>query len=337
MHQSKENRIGAFAAARGAPRGPVRLKGDASVRAFYRVFLPAGSAVAMTRDEPIPEEDRVFIEIRDRLAACGVPVPEIYDWDRENGIVLMEDFGDVTLEERLAAAGREERRRLYRLAVDELLKIQILGTAIRGDSVALRRAFDEEKLVEELDYFLLHAVEGHYGAAPSPGEREEIRSGFVELSRRIASLPRVLNHRDYHSRNLMVVGGRLGIVDFQDARMGPCQYDLASLLRDSYSVLDPAFRREMAEYYIDASIGLGMEWRDRAEFMERLDLVALQRNLKACGTFCAMAVIRGNRRYIPCLDPTFAYVRENAPRFPFMDGCMRALARHVPPLRGGGV
>lgn len=336
MPQSKENRVEAFLRSRGAGGAPARLRGDASTRSFYRVALRAGTAVLMTRDEPGPEEDRIFVEVRDHLAACGVGVPEIYDWDRENGIVLMEDFGDLTLEEHLASADGDERRRLYRLAVEELLLIQISGTCLRRDCVAFHRAFDEEKLSRELDFFLRHTVEGLYRAALSGGEREEIGAGFAALSARLAAMPRVLNHRDYHSRNLMVAGERLGVVDFQDARMGPCQYDLASLLRDSYAVLDPAFRLEMAGYYLDASRDRGMEWRDRREFMERLDLACLQRNLKACGTFGYMAVARGDRRYLASLEPTFAYVREVAPRFPFMDGCMRVLSRRVPPLGRGG-
>lgn len=334
MPPSKENRIEAFLQSRGARGAPVRLAGDASARSFYRVALGAGTAVLMTRDEPAPEEDRLYIEVRDHLAACGVSIPGLYDWDRERGIVLMEDFGDLTLEERLRSADAGERRRLYRLAVDAMLSIQISGTCSPRDCIAFHRAFDEAKLMDELDFFLRHAVEGLFGASPSSGEREEIRAGFAELCRRLAAMPRVLNHRDYHSRNLMVTGDRLGIVDFQDARMGPCQYDLASLLRDSYTVLDEPFRAEMAAYYLDASRDRGMEWRDRDEFAERLDLAGLQRNLKACGTFGYMSVVRGSRRYLGAIGPTLAYVREVAPRFAFLNGCIGALGRLVPQLRG---
>ncbi len=336
MRQSKENRVEGFLRARGLCGAPARLAGDASTRSFYRVARGAGTAVLMTRDEPSPEADRDFVEVRDLLASCGVPVPEIYEWDRDRGIVLMEDFGDLTLEERLRSADGRERRRLYRLAVDAMLSVHISGTCSMRDCAAFHRAFDEAKLMEELDLFLQHTVGGLLGAAPPAGAREEIRAGFAELCRRLAALPRVLNHRDYHSRNLMVAGDRLGVVDFQDARMGPCQYDLASLLRDSYTVLDGAFRAEIAAYYLDASRGRGIEWRDRDEFAERLDLAGIQRNLKACGTFGYMAVVRGNRRYLDALAPTFAYVREAAPRFPFLDRCIRALGRLVPQLRVEG-
>jgi len=321
---------------RGMPAVPeplLRLKGDASRRAFYRVPYRAGTAVMMVRDELQPEEDRSFIDVRNHLAACGAAVPEIYEYDEDNGVILMEDFGDRTLEERLRGADEETFTHFYRAAIDELLTIQIRGTSLRRECIARHRAFDQKKLMEELDFFLLHTVEGLYRASLGKSEREAIRGGFSLLAARLAALPRVLNHRDYHSRNLMVVDGALKIVDFQDARMGPCQYDLASLLRDSYTVLDGSFRNRMVEYYLRESAARGIAWHDRGVFLERFDLMGLQRNLKACGTFGYMAVARGNESYLKYLEPTFAYVRENAPRVDFMRECVQFLARHVPLLR----
>lgn len=312
-----------------APDRIVRLTGDASLRAFYRVPYRTGSAVMMARDEFQPEENRTFVEARDHLAASGASVPEIYEYDEDNGVILMEDFGDLTLEERLRGADEETFERFYRAAIDELLAIQISGSILRRDSVAYGRAFDQKKLMKELDFFLLHTVEGFYKAHLGDGEREAIREGFSILAARLAALPRVLNHRDYHSRNLMVVGDALKIVDFQDARMGPCQYDLASLLRDSYVALDGTFRGRMVDYYLRESAERGISWHDGELFIERFDLMSLQRNLKACGTFGYMATARGNERYLKYLAPTFAYVKENAPGFDFMGECMRILGRHV--------
>ena len=334
MPQSKEKRIERFLRSRSAARGPLlRLRGDASLRAFYRINYRGGTAVMMVRDEPQPDEDRSFIDVRDHLAACGAAVPEIYEHDGENGVILMEDFGDLTLQERLRGAGEETFAHFYRLAIDEMITVQIPGTSLRRDCVARHRSFDRTRLMEELDFFLLHTVEGLYRANLEKREREAIREGFSLLAARLASFPRVLNHRDYHSRNLMVVGDALKIVDFQDARMGPCQYDLASLLRDSYTVLGGSFRRLMVEYYLRESEKRGMAWHDRGAFLNRFDLMSLQRNLKACGTFGYMAVTRGDERYLAYLEPTFAYVRENASRFDFMDECVRLLARHIPLLR----
>ncbi len=315
------------------PTPLLRLKGDASRRAFYRVPYRTGTAVMMVREELEPEEDRSFIDVRNHLAACGAAVPEIYQYDKDNGVILMEDFGDLTLEERLRGADGEAFSHFYRVAIDGLLTIQILGTSLRCECIARDRAFDRKKLMEELDFFLLHTVEGLYKATLEQGEREAIREGFSLLAARLAALPPVLNHRDYHSRNLMVMDGTLKIVDFQDARMGPCQYDLVSLLRDSYTVLDGSFRNLMVEYYLRESAARGIAWHDGEMFLERFDLMSLQRNLKACGTFGFMAVARGNENYLKYLEPTFAYVKENAPKVDFMRECARLLARHVPPLR----
>jgi aminoglycoside/choline kinase family phosphotransferase len=287
----------------------------------------------MVRDEYQPEEDRAFVEMRDHLAASGAAVPEIYEYDEETGVIVMEDFGDLTLEERLRGADEDTLCHFYRVAIDELLAIQISGAVLRRDCVAYSRSFDRKKLMEELDFFLLHTVEGFYKARLGKGERKAIREGFSILAGRLAALPRVLNHRDYHSRNLMVADGTLRIVDFQDARMGPCQYDLASLLRDSYTVLDGSFRSRMVDYYLRESAERGVAWHDRELFIEQFDLMGLQRNLKACGTFGYMAMVRQNGRYLEYLAPTFAYVKENAPRFDFMGECMRLLGRHVPLLR----
>jgi aminoglycoside/choline kinase family phosphotransferase len=333
MPQSKEKRVAEFVQKKfGAPAAPARMRGDASTRSFYRIPFKKGTAVMMLRDRLEPEEDRVFMEVRDHLSTCGVAVPEIYEYDEATGVILMEDLGDFTLEERLRGAGEEDVSRLYRQAIEQLLRIQVLGTALPRDCIAFHRAFDEIKLMEELDFFLAHTVEGFYRARIGPGERAAIREGFAALAALIAALPRVINHRDYHSRNLMVMDGTLRVVDFQDARMGACQYDLSSLLRDSYTVLESGFRARMIDCYLQGSGEMGVAWHDREEFMQRFDLVSLQRNLKACGTFGYMAVARGKRSYLGCLDPTFAYVKENAQKFGFMKECTKLLARHVPSM-----
>lgn len=334
MTQSKEKRIEVFLSRMGDFRGtPARLRGDASTRSFYRIHIRGKTAILMVRDPRQPDDERSFLDVRDHLAACGAAVPEIYLYDEATGAILMEDFGDETLEERLKGNGAKDLDRLYRCAIEELLKVQVIGSCLPRDCAALHRSFDEKKLMEELRFFLAHTVEGLYGSKIRAAEREKITECFRTLSSTIASFPSCLNHRDYHSRNLMVVGRSLGIVDFQDARMGPCQYDLASLLRDSYTVLKRDFLEEMIDYYLGRSAEEGISWCDRKEFMRRFDLVSLQRNIKACGTFGYMTTVRRNGGYLRYLEPTFAYVRENARKFDYMDECVKILARHVPPLR----
>ena len=334
MPESKKNRIANFLERRpSVSKRLIPLRGDASTRSFYRVMLSGRSAVMMVIEDPQGEEDLPYINVRNHLASCGVNVPEIYEYDGTNGILLVEDFGDLTLAERLKGEGLEQYRRYYRLAIDELAKIQIMGTARGGDCIAFQLAFDRQKLLQELDFFIEHNLEGYFGVRLSSDEREAVRGMFADLAGELASLPRLINHRDYHSRNLMVVNDAIGVVDFQDARMGPCQYDLASLLRDSYTVLEDSLRDEAINYYLVKSREMGVSWCDKDEFVYRFDLMSIQRNLKACGTFGYMAVVRGDKSYLRYLEPTFRYVKENSVRFEWMGDCIKILSRYVPMLR----
>jgi len=123
----------------------------------------------------------------------------------------------------------------------------------------------------------------------------------------------VLCHRDYHSRNLMLHDGSLYIIDFQDARMGPDTYDLVSLLRDSYVDLSPQQVDGLIAYFLAHKSGAAP---DEDEFRRRFDLMALQRNLKALGTFGYMTTSRNNTVYIQYIPRTVAYVKANLAKYP---------------------
>jgi len=138
----------------------------------------------------------------------------------------------------------------------------------------------------------------------------------------------VLCHRDYHSRNLMLFADRLYWIDFQDARMGPASYDLASLLRDAYVDVPEELQEELQERFRQkAAPG---EARD--VFRRRFDLMCVQRNLKALGTFGYMATVRQNPVYLPYIPRTLAHARRNLSLYPELERLRRTLARHVPGL-----
>jgi N-acetylmuramate 1-kinase len=149
----------------------------------------------------------------------------------------------------------------------------------------------------------------------------------------LAAEPRVLCHRDYHSRNLMLHDGSLYIIDFQDARMGPDTYDLVSLLRDSYVDITDRDLDELIAYFLalktsDGDVGAGED-----EFRRRFDLMALQRNLKALGTFGYQTLTRRNTVYIQYIPRTLRYVRTNLDKYPRFDRLRELLATHVEELR----
>jgi hypothetical protein len=155
-----------------------------------------------------------------------------------------------------------------------------------------------------------------------------IADGFHRLCSEIASWPRVLTHRDFHSRNLMCHQGALYWIDFQDARMGPATYDLASLLRDSYVELGEGFVADLAEEFRQRAVpGEG-----RDTFLRRLELMSVQRNLKALGTFGYMGSVRNSRVYLPYIPRTLDHLRRNLARYPELSGLRRALARHLEEL-----
>src|SRR5262249_24484829 len=149
--------------------------------------------------------------------------------------VALQDLGDVTLQAHLGAASPREHDALYRQAVSLIDRLQQRGAELASDRyLPYTVAFDVEKLTWELEFFVKHFVEAYRGIALGAAERAALSEEWASIVGELAAEPRVLCHRDFHSRNLMLHDGSLYIIDFQDARMGPDTYDLASLLRDSY-------------------------------------------------------------------------------------------------------
>lgn len=314
------------------------LRGDASDRRYYRLLfdppLPAGSsAVLMVLSAEgglDPGRELPYLDVQRHLRNAGIPVPEIYRYDEDRGLLLIEDVGDVTLEDRLLGAGPEEREPLYRQAIDILIAIQARATrGSEAECVAFTLAFDVEKLMWELRFFLEHAVEGLWGRKMGGKDRGRIEALLEELCADLAAEPRVFAHRDYHSRNLMVREGELVVLDFQDARLGPATYDLASLLRDSYHDLEQGLFESLVDYYLDRREEGGAPSYDRGRFRERFDLMALQRNLKAIGTFAFQKAVKGSSRYLPYIPITLGYVRENLARHPRHEELRRLLRRYI--------
>jgi aminoglycoside/choline kinase family phosphotransferase len=305
------------------------LSGDASTRRYFRVRRDGESWVAALYPEPFDAAELTFNVTHGLLGEYGLPVPEIRDQDGARAVILQQDLGDQTLQIALESASPAETRDFYREAIDQLVLLQ--AAAARGAQRAscFQIAFDIEKLSWELHYFEKHFLEGLRGCDLGVEDRSTLAEGFSRLSQELASWPRVLCHRDFHSRNLMPHAGKLYWIDFQDARMGPATYDLASLLRDSYVGLDEGFVAERAEEFRQKAV----PGESREVFQRRFELMSVQRNLKALGTFGFMATQRNNRVYIPYIPGTLANARRNLLRHPELGGLHRVLARHVEELR----
>ena len=302
----------------------VPLTGDASDRRYFRLLLKDSKSIVLALHAgPIDFHAMPFVAIAKLLAEVPVPVPKILYHSDPLGVLALEDLGDVTLQAHLGAATPSEHAALYRQAVTFIARMQQRGEALESAAYPpYRIAFDVEKLTWELEFFVKHYLLGYKGVTPTDAQREALRAEWAAMVEELAAEPRVLCHRDYHSRNLMLHGGSLYIIDFQDARMGPDTYDLVSLLRDSYVDLTPQQVDELIAFFLALKGGAG-----EAEFRRRFDLMALQRNLKALGTFGYMTTSRNNTVYIQYIPRTVAYVKANLAKYPRFERLQTLLDR----------
>ena len=315
------------------------LLGDASDRSYFRVTYQTDladthstSMILMQLQAPVPHQETDFTRILKFLNALKLPVPELFYYNSEKGLLFLEDCGHATLED-WVREHPEDKAACYRQAVELLARLHHRATKnIDADCPAYHLKFDVEKLMWELDFMLEHYVKGLKKISLTAQELEKIRGHFLSLSETLAAQEPTFTHRDYHSRNLMVTDGRLILLDFQDARMGPCQYDLVSLLKDSYVRLDDAFRNEMIEHFIQQKEKEETRAVDRQEFIRIFEWMYIQRNLKAVGTFAYQSVVKKKHRYLEYIPQTLDYVRQTLSAQSDLSGLKQILTQYIPGL-----
>jgi aminoglycoside/choline kinase family phosphotransferase len=310
----------------------VPLTGDASDRKYFRVIPQDGAPFVLAlHSGPIEFASLPFANVSELLQAIPLPVPAVHGHSDPLGIIALQDLGDVTLQAHLGAASESEHAALYRQAVALIELLQRRGAELRSDRyLPYRIAFDVEKLTWELGFFVKHFMEAYRGASLSPADREALAREWSAIVDELAAEPRVLCHRDYHSRNLMLSDGSLFIIDFQDARMGPDTYDLASLLRDSYVDITDRELDDLIAYFLALKGRTGDAGGN--DFRARFDLMALQRNLKALGTFGYQTAVRRNPVYIQYIPRTLRYARTTLEKYPRFARLRDLLARHIEEL-----
>jgi len=293
-----------------------KLAGDASERQYFRYLSQSGEAVILTAyPEPFDPDTFTYQQVYHLLREIGLPVPEIIALDGDLGIVLQEDLGDESLQDRLLTAAEQERGELLHQAIDHIVTIQQEGTkALKPEYEASVLAFDEEKLNSELLFFHRHFLRGYRGLEVT--KEETLLEEFTRLSSELAGLPRLLCHRDYHVRNLMLKDGKIYIIDFQDARMGPPSYDVVSLLKDSIE-LDHEEVDEYRDYYLSRA---SLSWKVE-NFLRQFHLMCIQRLLKALGTYGFQITKPGNTLYLQYVSGSLQRALlslQAVPEFPYL-------------------
>jgi hypothetical protein len=302
------------------------------------------SLVVMVMPEQAPSSEEAagkavpaelpFVDVQRYLAQLGVRVPAILRYDEPARMMVLEDLGDVTLEKALEGTSAET---LYGSAVDLLARLRTAAEARpKLQSIAFRRAFDEELYLWELHHFRQWGLEAWSGKAPTLGEMVVLEEAFQNVARRLAAAPRGFTHRDYQSRNLMVKDGEVVVIDFQDALQGPRAYDLVALLRDSYVTLDEELVDAMLRRYQEAVTRATGERFDPVDFRSFFDLLTVQRKLKDAGRFEFIHRVKHNPSFLPHIPQSLAYVRAAFERLP-QDAAVQALRRvassYVPELQ----
>jgi aminoglycoside/choline kinase family phosphotransferase len=306
------------------------LTPDASDRRYFRIRPQRASTfVLAVMSGPFEYETLPFVNVADLFARLPVPVPRILGAAPDLGVLALDDLGDVTLQEALRHTTAQDAAALYREAVTLIGVIQRRGAELAHEPyLPYGLAFDVDKLMWEFRFFVTHFVEGLRSASLADADRRALDTEFASIATDLAAEPRVLCHRDYHSRNLMRFHDQLCIIDFQDARMGPDTYDLVSLLRDSYVDLPESLVVDLIDEFFDSKSDPTPSTDRRARF----DLMATQRNIKALGTFGYQVGARGNAAFTDAIPRTLAHVRDNLYRYDRFARLRAVLARYIEEL-----
>jgi aminoglycoside/choline kinase family phosphotransferase len=287
---------------------------DASFRRYFRVSFAApsgafeGATSLIVMDAPPPREDcRPFVHVARLLQQAGVHVPRVLASDIRRGFLLLTDLGTTTYASALDATNASA---LYLDAIDALVRWQ---RASRDDELP---PYDDTLLRRELMLFPDWYVARHLGRPPTAAERATLEKAFDVLLLNNLAQPRVFVHRDYHSRNLMVAAPNPGVLDFQDAVLGPITYDLVSLLRDAYVEWDEERQLDWAIRYWEraraAHLPVGADF---AGFWRDFEWMGIQRQLKVLGIFARLAHRDGKTGYVGDMPRVMRYLRRACERY----------------------
>jgi len=294
---------------------------DASFRRYFRIDADASDARSLiVMDAPPPQEDcRPFVHAAQVMREAGLSVPRILAQDLSQGFLLLEDFGSLTY---LQALDEQTAPVLYREASEALVRLQ------RASRPGVFPAYDRALLERELMLYPEWYVQRHRGVALDDADLETLRAAFGLLIDSALAQPAVHVHRDYHSRNLMVLPGEAnpGVLDFQDAVHGAYTYDLVSLLRDAYIVWPEEMVIDQAVRHWERARRASLPVPgDFSEFYREFEWMGLQRHLKVLGIFARLSHRDGKDRYLADLPVVLDYVVKVAGRYNAFAGLMRVI------------
>ena len=309
-----------------------KLRGDVSTRQFFRLqfadsqeaqeFLHTCSEAAELAqdfaglDKPqersliamlLPDNgsaraSRLIVDVGRYIQSCGVPVPKTYLAIHQMGFLVIEDLGDTRLIDLIEEAGLRNAMDIYRAAIEYLVRMQFPSAEVPRDCTAYSYSFSADRFLWELNRFTELFSRIVLKRKLSQSEQSIIDRDFRAICSEMMSQELLFTHRDYHSRNLMIKNGRPCVIDFQDARLGPILYDIASLIFDPYVALGRDDQQELFDHYFSLLVARSRNDLRRLGLNRALCVCTIQRCLKAAGTYLSVVGLRRNSelvRYLP--------------------------------------
>jgi aminoglycoside/choline kinase family phosphotransferase/dTDP-glucose pyrophosphorylase len=303
----------AFTAPGPRPVDPVKLKGDGSQRQWYRLKSNQGSLIMVDhgiRETRKTSEVDAFVHLGRHLYRQGVPVPEIYFYDTFSGLVFLEDLGDIHLQQTVqSTADTAQLIRLYESVIVQIINLSRQG-AVNFDRRWTYQTsdYDQELILEkECRYFQEAFLNSYIGLDTS---FEDLAAEFTSLSGKTLQHPfSGFMHRDMQSRNIMVKDGRIYFIDFQGGRIGPLQYDLASLLIDPYVDLPQSIQSRLIDFSL--KILAAQSSVDSDHFRDCFHYCTLTRNLQILGAFAHLSRVKGKKQFEKYIPAAVRTLRSN--------------------------
>ncbi len=294
---------------------------DASFRRYFRIRHGGGQHIAMDAP-PTTENIRAFVDIARLLEQAGIHSPKIVAQNLAQGFLLLEDLGDNTFLDQLTEQSADN---LYQSALDCLFNCQ---SRLPAPHLSLP-AYDPALLEKELDIFYQWFIERHCGLSISMILRQSLNKLLIDSA---LEQPVFFVHRDFHSRNLMVVEHNSpAVIDFQDAVIGPVTYDLASLLRDCYIQWPEEDVEEWLNQYYQRLLSAGLITTPWLTFKRWFDLMGLQRHLKAIGIFARLNYRDQKPGYLADIPRTLNYIRQVCESYPSLNEFNQYLTEQILP------
>ncbi|MEK6735419.1 MAG: phosphotransferase [Pseudomonadota bacterium] len=284
------------------------VSADASFRQYFRIFVDGQTFIVM--DAPPQQEDCTpFLQVAGILAMTGAHVPKVLAKNLHQGFLLLSDLGNTTYLQALTAQ-MDKADHLYKDAVDALIKMQ---SSPHADSLP---KYDEALLLRELNLFPDWYITRHLKIDLTAKQTGELSAIFERILKNILAQPAVFVHRDYHSRNLMVTAPNPGIIDFQDAVLGPITYDLVSLFKDAYITWDEERILDWTVRYWEKARHAGLPVAaDFADFYRDFEWMGVQRHIKVLGIFARLYYRDGKEAYLKDMPLVMNYLRKACERY----------------------